>query len=140
MKKGDLCAAPLSGHRYSEAHEHPVVAPQVLHSLCAVSHQSEVLAFAAGFALVALRLGLGPLLGGGGLRLLPLQRFELPGRRQLLLRLGLERGRGVGDRGDVEAPPAVARATASPADGAEPPPDDTTESLSVRERVRPFET
>src|SRR5262245_23144998 len=72
----------------------------------AVAHQGEVAAFAAGFALVTLGLGLGALLGGVGARLgARVDAFvaarqglllELLGGGELVLRLGLERG-GAGD-------------------------------------------
>ena len=66
----------------------------------AVAHQGEIAAFAAGFAFVALGLGLGALLGRalarralGPSRVGELQLLELLGGRELLLGLGLERGR-----------------------------------------------
>src|ERR1051325_8341976 len=69
----------------------------------AVAHQSEVAAFAAGFALVALGAGLGALLGGRrlrmGLRVGPVELVERGGGLRLL---GLQRGGAGGrKRGDV---------------------------------------
>src|SRR5437764_5202056 len=72
----------------------------------AVAHQGEVAAFAAGFALVALGAGFGALLGCGllgvSLGVGPVERVELLRRRELRLRLDLQRGRAGGvERGDV---------------------------------------
>src|SRR6185312_7580638 len=74
----------------------------------AVAHQREVAALAAGLALVALGAGFGALLARRGFRvLLGVHRvdaeLELPGRRQLRLGLGLERGGGAGvERGHLQ--------------------------------------
>src|SRR3954451_15966504 len=72
----------------------------------AVTHQREVAAFAAGFALVALGARFGALLGRGllgvGLRVGPVERLERLHGRELCLRLELERGRAGGvERRDV---------------------------------------
>ena len=77
----------------------------------AVSHQREIPARAAGFALIAFRLRLGPFLSrrGAGVAVRPLHLLERLRRREFLLGLGLERrsagefgarGRG-GECGDV---------------------------------------
>src|SRR5215510_12113137 len=83
----------------------------------AVAHQGEVAAFAAGFALVALGLGLGAFLGcerarvglgggarlGAGARLRPRQMLQPLGRRPFWLRLLAQR------RGRLGAGPAEGR-------------------------------
>jgi hypothetical protein len=97
----------------------------------AVPHQREVSAFAAHLAFVAFCLGFGPAFGFrrcGLLRragLAPLQRFQLFGRRQIVLGFLLQRdgafdgvggagGRAVGGhRGDVAGRPGVGRRLAA---------------------------
>ena len=133
-------------------HEHPVVLPHVSHFMHVPLRTSVKFPHsAAHLAFVALGLGFGAALGGERLGVgLRLQRagcaFELLGGRELLLGLGLERG-GAGDfarvrgvavttrsRSDRSRRAAVARRAARPA------PPGITPSLSVRERVSPFDT